>query len=166
MLRPTLLASKDDELLIEYDLQTIRVIFNENRAAFTRPFEKITPEGQREWWYSLDPAVVRVWVWDNEAGETVGFSMLTDHGTYMSPVFAISKKFMGMGYGRLIIQHYLENAGKPLKGEQRVDNPAIRYLNARAGWRILYEKDGIEYLEHDGPKTFPDYDAILKGLDG
>jgi len=179
MLRPTLLTRDSDPILIE----ALRPILNANLSYFTRPLPEMTPEGQQRWWKIEDHANVRVFLWrdDERPWEAVAFSMLTDHGDYASPFFAVAPAHWSSGFGDQIIKHYIEAAGKPLKGEQLASNGAIRHLNTKNGWYVTGEKDGVQTLYHPGPGPrvpewirrhiraelgYPDYDAILKGLDG
>jgi len=167
MLYPTRLPRYADPILIE----ALRAIYVRTLSGFTKPLPPPTPAEQLKWYTSLDHNAVRIWLWrDSERPwEAVAFTMLTEHPAYMSPVFGIDPAFQGRGWARHIIQHYIREAhGKPLHGEQLVSNIAIRKLNAEAGWRVCSEQDGIEYLRFPGrdERSYPDYDAILKGLDG
>ncbi len=164
---PVLLDANSDPILIEA-LRSIYVRTIESLA--TKPLIPPTPAEQLEWWKNLDPDKVRVWLWRDveRPWEPVAFSMLTDRGDHATPMFAIDPAFQGRNLARTIIAHYINAAGKPLRGEQLVSNEAIRKLNREAGWRVWGTDYRVEKLCHGGPYqgTYPDYDAILKGLDG
>lgn len=150
-------------------IEVLRTLYITSIAQLsTKPLVPPTREEQLEWWRGLDHSKVRVWLWFTgyRGREVAAFSMLTDRGSHATPMFAISPEYHGRGFARKIIKHYIAEAGKPLRGEQLVSNDRIRRLNAEAGWRVTSATDTVEYLEHDGPKTYPDYDALLKGLDG
>jgi len=171
MLRPTQLTRDSDPILIE----ALRPILNASLPYLTKSLGWMSAVEQHRWWRTEDHARVKVFLWrdDERPWEPVAFSMITDHGDFASPFFAVARDHWSNGYGDAIIKHYIETAGKPLRGQQLVSNGAIRKLNARNGWVVvrkstaLWTNPDIEYLEHPGPTTtFPDYDAILKGLDG
>jgi len=171
MLRPTQLTRDSDPVLIEI----MRNLFAAGTSGYSREVFIPTAPEQQEWWKTLPHDKVKAFLWrdDERPWEIVAYSLITDCGTFASPVFAVAPMFQGRGYGDQIIKHYIATAGKPLRGQQLVSNGAIRKLNARNGWVVvrkstaLWTNPDIEYLEHPGPTTtFPDYDAILKGLDG
>jgi GNAT superfamily N-acetyltransferase len=167
MLRPIRLRPDSDPLLIE----TMRQIYVSALADFTKPLLPPTPAEQQAWWANLDHSKVKAFLWrlDDRPWEVVGFSMVRDHGPVASPIFALDPPYRGKGYAHQIIVHYIAVAGKPLRGEQLVANEAIRALNAQHGWTVLSSDGRVEKLYHPGIGSsigYPDYDAILKGLDG
>lgn len=168
-LRPIRLWRDSDPVLVEI----MRDIFVRTiNDLSTKPLVPPTPAEQQVWWEMLDHSNVKVFLWRpiERPWEIVAFSMITDRGDHATPMFAIDPVFQGRGYAREIIDHYIRTAGKPLRGEQLKSNEAIRKLNAEAGWRLLATEGGIEYLRHPGvsalPPRYPDYSAILEGLDG
>ena len=165
MLQPTqVIPGESDPILLE----VVRMIYNQSRSYFTKDLPYRYAHEQWEWWSRLDHSKSKLFVWrDTERPyEIVAFSFLRDEDTYASPLFGIGAWARGRGYARAIIKHYIETAGKPLRCEQLVSHVAIRKLNRDAGWFVLREQDGVQSLYHPGPGTYPDYDAILKGLDG
>jgi GNAT superfamily N-acetyltransferase len=126
-----------------------------------------TEEEQQAWWAALDhtSTVVHLYSPVERPWEIVGFSMVTDRGNFCTPMFALARHMRGQGLGQEIIEHYLAVAnGKPLHGEQLVSNGAICHLNARLGWKVKREQDGVQYLYHPNGTDWPQsaYDEIVR----
>ena len=168
MLRPIRLRQDSDPYLIE----KMRQIFvGSIEDLSTKPLLAPTPAEQQAWWANLDHSKIKAFLWrpDDRPWEIVAFSMVTDRGNYATPIFAIDGPFRKRGYAHQIIDHYIAVADKQLLGEQLVSNKAICELNATHGWTILSGNRYVEKLWHPGPHPpagYPDYEAILRGLDG
>jgi GNAT superfamily N-acetyltransferase len=138
----------------------------------TRPLHRNTTEEQWAWWDGLDHSKVTVHFYStvDEPWRIIAFSMVTDRGSFCTPMFAIAKVAWGRGYGQEIIEHYLEVASpKPLYGSQLVSNGAICHLNRKNGWMVLREVDGVQMLFHPNGdshagQTHPQeaYDEIVR----
>ena len=167
MLRPIRLRPDSDPVLIEI----MRQIFVSGISDYTRTLIPPTPAEQQAWWKNLDHSKIKAFLWrlEDRPWEVVAFSMVTDRGDYATPIFAIDPPFRGRRFAHQIIDHYIAVADKQLHGEQLVANNAIRRLNAAHGWTVMLSDGRIESLWHPGPHPptgYPDYDAILRGLDG
>lgn len=138
-------------------------------ALETKPLPHRSPEDQYLWWQGLDHGMSRFFLYSpvEQPWEIVAFSMITRRGKYSTPMFAIHPFFHGRGYGREIIQHYIQEADGPLAGEQLVSNETIRYLNSEAGWNVVSSNGIVEKLWHPGPHADVDpmqdaYDEIIR----
>lgn len=139
----------------------VRGIYNENLDALaTIPLEPRSYEDQLKWWEDLDKGRVRLWL-HYDGAYLIGFSMLTYRKGFHTPLFAIAKEHQGKGYAHWFIRHYITEAQTPLAGQQLVSNSAIRHLNKKHGWTVLYMVGGVEYLYHPG-KTFENICAYHK----
>lgn len=138
-------------------IEIVRAIFNANIADLaTKPLHVLEQDEQQEWWKNLDHQNVQLHVYSpvEQPWQIVAFSLVRNHGHFSTPQFAIAGGYSGRGYGTEIIQHYIEVAGQPLYGQQLVANEAIRHMNQKAGWKVLYEREGVEYLFHPGRAPF------------
>jgi GNAT superfamily N-acetyltransferase len=134
-------------------LDRVRVLFNDAIPFLeTKPLHPLKRDEQLEWWRGLNHNETRLWVYTLREGTDptiVGFLKLTDRGSYVTPLFVLDKKYWGRGLGEEIIQHYLQQASpKPLAGSQLVSNPAICYMNKKAGWLIERTENGVQHLWH------------------
>lgn len=146
-------------------IEKLRVLYNSMIPFLaTHPIKSNGVAEQQMWWKTLDHSKVTVHLYSpvDSPWEIAAFSMVTDRGAYCTPMFAIDREHWGKGYGDEIIHHYLRIAnGKPLFGEQLVSNGAIRHLNARAGWQILGERNGVQSLYHPNRQQ-EIYDEIVR----
>jgi len=159
------MRSSDHPILVE----ALRVLYIEALAELaTKPLVANTPEQQLAWWQGVNHMKSFFWLlfeperpWD-----PVGFVKLTRHDAgYYTPMFALAKRVHGKGYGREVIQFYLDKAkGLPLWGAQLVSNAAICHLNQEAGWIVKHEQDGVQHLFHPNHDNYPQraYDEIVR----
>lgn len=154
-------------------VEVLRNLYNSSIPYFTKPLNANTWDQQHEWWMKLDFSKVQIHLYSRRSHpwEIIAFSMLTDHGDYVSPVFGVTAQYHGQGYGSEIIEHYLQLAnGKPLRGAQLKSNGPICTLNRRMGWRVVSEDDDVQYLEHPNNREQEIYDEIVRysreGVDG
>lgn len=136
-------------------VEILRRLYNDALNALnTKDLHYNTEMDQWLWWLRLDHHTTKIHLYSpiNEPWNIIAFSMVTDHGSYCSPMFAIASGYHGRGYGEQIIQHYLFLAGqKPLHGSQRMDNQPIRHLNKRNGWIVVKTEGDIEHVYHPNP---------------
>lgn len=122
---------------------------------------------QQLWFSDLDHEATTIHLYSpvGRPWEIVGFSMVTDRGTFCTPMFSLTFHMRGQGLGEEIIQHYLAIAnGKPLHGEQLVANGAICHLNEKLGWKVKHDAEGVQYLYHPNGTDYPQsaYDEIVR----
>jgi hypothetical protein len=131
------------------DFEFVRRLYNENLAALsTKPLREKSLLDQIEWFIQAKPVVM---IALNEDAERVGFFALTPRlGGYHTPIFVIDKPHRGKLYARRFIHEYLYEARTPLAGSQLISNTTICRLNKDAGWVVVGEKNGVQYLYHPG----------------
>src|SRR5438128_10450650 len=119
----------------------------------TRPLSPRVEHSQQKWWACLDKSRVTAHLYHPVAmpWRFVAFSLVQwkERGI-ATPMFAIHPDWQHRGYGREIIDHYLEVANGPLAGSALKSNAAIMHLNEKAGWRVVSEADGVVQLYHPG----------------
>lgn len=149
-----------------YLIERLRTLYNSAiQFLATHPIELRSREAQAAWWNSTDHDKVTVHLYSpvDNPWEIAAFSMVTDRGSFVTPMFAIAKNYWGKGYGEEIILHYLALAGgKPLRGEQLISNGAICHLNEKLGWQVLMEKEGTQFLFHPNIRQQEVYDEIVR----
>lgn len=131
------------------DFEYVRQLYNTNlKALATKPLEPSSLEEQITWYLEAKPEVL---IGEDPTGEIVGFIALTPRMfDFHTPIFVIDPDHRGKGYAREFIQAYIQHAATPLAGSQLKSNEVIRRLNNEAGWEIVGERDGVEYLYHPG----------------
>ena len=157
-----------------WEVEVMRRIFNLTLADLaTRPLQPRDEHSQQRWWSALDKTRTVAHLYSPIAmpWHFVAFSLVQwkDRGI-ATPMFAIHPDWQHRGYGREIIDHYLEVANGPLAGSALKSNAAIMHLNKRAGWQTVSETETVAHLYHPGVPTQSDrsearqreiYEAIL-----
>jgi len=136
-------------------IEKVRLIYNENLPLLaTKPLTPVTKEQQRKWWAGVDHDKVKLYVYmdpdDVWSDIVVGFSLLTDRGSYVTPMMAVTEKYHDRGYGQEIMLHYLQTAHpKPLRAQSLMLNLGICMLNSLMGWKVIGSQDGVYDLWHE-----------------
>jgi len=154
-------------------VERMRQIYSETMSSLaTHPIPERGPISQQEWWKSLDQSKVQAFLYApiNRPWEFIAFSIVQKkHEHFTTPIFAITPKEHGKGYGEQILRHYLFVANGPLAGEDSLSNPAIAHLNDRNGWQVLgIDEKGVRKLYHPGYRDLSEeqqqvaYDEIVR----
>jgi len=131
------------------DFEYVRNLYNASLAELaTKPLEPSSLEQQITWYLEMKPEIMLA---EDHDENIVGFFALTPRMfDFYTPIFVIHPDHRGKGYAREFIQEYISYAATPLAGSQLKSNEVICRLNAEAGWQIMAERDGVQYLYHPG----------------
>lgn len=150
-----------------WQVEIMRQIYNQCLEGYTKQLEPIGEYEQQEWWSGQDGTRAYLYLPVREPWRFIGFSCLRALGDQaMSPIMGIKPDERGKGYGRAVVQHYIEMANMPMIGESLVGNTAINTINSQLGWKVMREEDGVLKLFH--PHKVPDarqqecYDEIVR----
>jgi GNAT superfamily N-acetyltransferase len=145
-------------------IEQVRCIFAEciEGMATSEAVKLPSATDQQVWWNSEPRKRGFLYYTPDFPSVPVAFSVLQDHGAYMTPMFGIRKAWRGYGLGKQIIRHYLQTAGKPLHGKALVSNTIINKLNSQNGWQVIREEDGVRHLYHPNDRQQEIYDEIVR----
>ncbi len=140
-----------------WQVEIMRHIYNDNLDMLaTRPLEPNDYHAQQDWW-NANKSHLRGYLYEplDRPGKFVAFLVLTDRGSFDTPIVAIQKEEWGGGYGQEIIRDYIEKANRPLAGSQLQSNGAICHINRKVGWQIvgtrtLENGEIVDLLYHPG----------------
>ncbi len=154
----------------EEQVEIMRIIYNENLDMFTRQLTCNTYEQQQEWW-KLNKDKLRAYLYEqiDNPGEFLAFLVFTDRNLFCTPTIAIKRAFWGQGFGKEIVNDYIQKTEKPMAGSQLKSNAAICHLNKKAGWQIIGEGDTengkVDLLFHPGLNLVNNnIDEIMKAV--
>lgn len=149
-------------------VEIMRRIYNAVRADLSDPPpEPRTYDQQTAWWKSRDHEKTQAFLYnpENEPFNMIGFSLLQQkHPDFKTPQIGLWPEDQGKGYGRQIVNHYLETADGPLAGSDLFRSPAIAHINDSVGWKQVGSKDGSRLLYHPGPYMDPRQDEIYRDI--
>lgn len=149
-------------------VEKMRIIYNDNLDMLSTseiPYREF--QEQQDWWKE-NSSILDAYLYEitDNPGEAIAFLVLTNRGRFYTPIIAISKKFWGKGYGKLIINDYIDKANAPLAGSQLKSNEAICHLNSKVGWQIIGQAEQpaglIDLLYHPGVNADTSKDISIK----
>ena len=143
-------------ILDSWQVEVMRQIYNENLDSLaTKPLPYRTCAAQQQWW-DENKHSLRAFLYEptDRPSTFVGFLLLRDRGGFCTPIIALRKEEWGKGYGKELINDYLQKSDGPMAGSQLVSNAMICHLNKKAGWRVLGEREEqngmVQLLFHPG----------------
>jgi hypothetical protein len=138
--RPTLVARP---LLTLADVLLLGQIRNEGRLSFSHDTSEIDGPRQIAWWHA-NKARLEPWLFDNEAGETVGYALLRqeDNSRWYSSL-AVRKGHNGHDYGRQMLAWLVARWPFEVWATARADNPAACKLHDPLLWEACGAHDGL-----------------------
>ncbi len=153
------------------DVEIMRHIYNDNLDMLaTRPIPYRTFEEQQKWW-NENKYKLKAYLYEplDQPKKFVAFLVLTDRGSFDTPIIAIKKEEWGCGYGQEIVNDYINKANRPLAGSQLQSNKAICHINKKLGWQIVGQREltngMIDLLYHPGVnRTFGNEEEVLKEI--
>jgi len=159
-------------VLYPWQVEIMRQIYNATLPWLEqsgRPLPHRAEVDQQNWWFDSEiPMTAHIYTTVDEPWKFIAFSLIQfKEDRFSTPLFGILPEAHGNGYGEVILRHYLEIAGGPLAGSDRIDNPAITKLNDRNGWKVIGITDGVRKLFHPGVEPTEDemqhaYDEICR----
>jgi ribosomal protein S18 acetylase RimI-like enzyme len=131
------------------DIEAVRVIRNNGREWMTGDTSEIDAERQAEFWRSLDPSLVRLYVAELD-GAVVGYGLLRQplYGAWWVSL-AVAPDHRGRGIGAELYARLAELAGTYVWAEIRRDNIASQRAAEKAGYsRAGSTEGGLLYVRY------------------
>ena len=131
-------------ILIEepWQVELMRILFNDNLATLSKPLPSRTYEEQQQWW-NENKSHLTAYLYEpvDRPGKFVAFLLMRDRGGFSTHTIIIQKEEQGKKYGHEIVFNHLEKANGPIAATQLQSNKAICHINEKAGYIVLGEKD-------------------------
>lgn len=142
-------------------VEQMRVIRNRCSAGFAHFNGQIAPGQQQKWWHA-NRASLRAWLYLDQAGDTVGFGLLTRHPDGRSfTTVGVDPDHQGHDYGRQITAHLIGEAPGRVYGCARRDNPAAIKLHVEDDWiEIPGDDPTLIYFQTLKPDPWPPDGAV------